>query len=124
MEQIQTARATRSPGLSGLTVGCAVLSGLLASACCLGPLLLAALGLGGAAFLARLDAYRQIFTLATFGLLTIGVWAAYRKPNVIEGDDCGCEYPKASKHARVLLWVAAVVAVAFWAFPYILERIG
>lgn len=123
MKQIQTKAATRSPRLSGLTVGGAVLSGLLASACCLGPLLIAALGLGGAALLARLDAYRPIFTLATFGFLAIGFGAAYRRPKLVEGDDCGCESAKASGRARVLLWVAAVVAIVLWAFPYILERI-
>ncbi len=108
MEQISSLppRNTSARTLSSLTLGGAVVSGLLASACCLGPLILAAIGIGGA------------------GLLAIGAgfWLAYRKPKAAEGDDCGCEYPKASRLGRALLWIAAVVAVGFWSFPYIAER--
>jgi len=113
----------RSRSLSGLTVAGAVVSGLLASLCCIGPLLLAALEIGGAGLLARFDSYRPAFTAATFALLGVGFWLAYRKPKVIEGDACGCEYPKANRLGRALLWIAAAVAIVFWAAPYIIERI-
>ena len=109
--------------VSTLTIGGAVVSALLASACCLGPLLFAAIGIGGAGLLAKFEAYRPIFTVATFGLLGVGFWFTYRKPKVAQGDACGCEYPKANRLGRVLLWIAALVAVGFWAFPYIAERI-
>ena len=113
----------RSRRLSGLTVAGAVASGLLASVCCIGPLLLAALGIGGAELLARFESYRPAFTAATFALLGVGFWLAYRKPKVIEGDACGCEYPKANRLGRALLWIAAAVAIVFWSAPYIIERI-
>src|SRR5437899_12410983 len=113
----------RSRRLSGLTVPGAVASGLLASVCCIGPLLLAALGIGGAGLLARFESYRPAFTAATFALLGVGFWLAYRTPKVTEGDACGCEYPKANRLGRVLLWMAAAVAIVFWAAPYIMERI-
>ena len=125
MEQVQhlPPGPARSRRLSGLTVAGAVVSGLLASVCCIGPLLLALLGIGGAGLLARFEVYRPIFTVATAALLGVGFWLAYRKPKVVEGDACGCEYPKANRVGRALLWIAAVVAVVFWAFPYIAERI-
>src|SRR6266478_9561123 len=113
----------RSRRLSGLKVAWAVASGLLASVCCIGPLLLAALGIGGAGLLARFEIYRPAFTAATFALLGVGFWLAYRRPKVTEGDACGCEYPKANRLGRVLLWMAAAVAIVFWAAPYIIERI-
>ena len=113
----------RSRRLSGLTVAGAVASGLLASVCCIGPLLLAALGIGGAELLARFESYRPAFTAATFALLGVGFWLAYRKPKVIEGDACGCGYPKANRLGRALLWIAAAVAIIFWAAPYLIERI-
>ena len=115
--------STTSRKLSSLTLGGAVVSGLLASACCLGPLALAALGLGGAGLLVKFEPYRPVFTVATFGLLGAGFWLAYRKPKVAVGDDCGCEHPKANRLGRALLWVAAIVAVGFWAFPYLAERL-
>jgi len=125
MEQVQhlPPGPARSRRLSGLTVAGAVVSGLLASVCCIGPLLLALLGIGGAGLLARFEVYRPIFTVATAALLGVGFWLAYRQPKVVEGDACGCEYPKANRVGRALLWIAAVVAVVFWAFPYIAERI-
>ena len=125
MEQVQhlPPGPARTRKLSGLTVAGAVVSGLLASVCCIGPLLLALLGIGGAGLLARFEVYRPIFTVATAALLGVGFWLAYRKPKVVEGDACGCEYPRANRVGRALLWIAAVVAVVLWAFPYIAERI-
>src|SRR2546428_12852430 len=109
MEQVQqlSPGQARSRSLSGLTVAGAVVSGLLASVCCIGPLLLAVLGIGGAGLLARFDSYRPAFTAATFALLGMGFWLAYRKPNMIEGDACGCGQPKANRLGRPLLWSAA-----------------
>jgi mercuric ion transport protein len=125
MEQVQQvpSGAARARRLSGLTVAGALVSGFLASVCCIGPLVLALLGIGGAGLLARFEVYRPIFTAATFALLGVGFWLAYRKPKLVEGDACGCEYPRANRVGRALLWIAAVVAVGFWAFPYIAERI-
>jgi mercuric ion transport protein len=125
MEQISPLRprSTSARKLSSLTVAGAVVSGLLASACCLGPLILAAIGIGGAGLLARFEAYRPVLTVTTFGLLGAGFWLAYRKPKAAEGDDCGCEYPKAGRLGRALLWIAAAVAIGLWSFPYLAERL-
>jgi mercuric ion transport protein len=125
MEQVQhlPPGPARTRRLSGLTVAGAVVSGLLASVCCIGPLLFAVLGIGGAGLLARFEVYRPVFTAATFALLGAGFWLAYRKPKVVEGDACGCEYPKANRLGRAVLWIAAVVAIVFWASPYVVERI-
>jgi len=125
MEQVQQLPTgpARSRRLSGLTATGAVVSALLASVCCIGPLALAVLGIGGAGLLAKFEVYRPIFTVATFALLGAGFWLAYRKPKVIEGDACGCEYPKANRLGRALLWIAATVAIVFWAAPYIIERV-
>jgi len=125
MEQVQhlPPGPVHSRKLSGLTAAGAVASGLLASVCCIGPLVLAALGFGGAGLLARFEVYRPLFTVATFALLGAGIWLAYRKPKAAVGDACGCEYPRANRVGRVLLWIAAGVAVVFWASPYIVERI-
>jgi hypothetical protein len=44
----------------GLSIGAAVLAALAASSCCIGPILLAALGLGGAGLFAGIAAYRPV----------------------------------------------------------------
>ena len=52
---------------------------VLASFCCLGPLILVTLGASGAWIgnLAALSAYQPAFTTATFVLLGIGFWGVY-----------------------------------------------
>lgn len=111
------------PGLPGqrlsslAAVGGVVAAGLLASACCLGPLLLGALGLGGAGLLAGLDQYRPLFTAITFALLSAGFWLAYRKREVVECDAFGCERPRARRVRRAILWITALAALGFWAYP-------
>lgn len=103
----------------------AVATAFLASACCLGPLVLALLGLGGAGLLIALEPYRPYLLVATFGLLGAGFYLAYRpRPASApaaagSGDACECPVPRASRAGRALLWVAAVVALAFLAFPYV-----
>ncbi len=89
----------------------------LASACCLGPLLFAALGIGGAGLLIKLEPYRPLFGTVTLGLLGVGFWFTYRPPKVEEGDDCGCEVPKANKAGRIGLWIATAVVILLLLSP-------
>lgn len=100
---------TRSASMAG-----AVASALAASACCVGPLLFAMLGLGGAGFLVALEPYRPIFTAFTVLLLGLGFTVTYRRPKV---DDCACELPRGNHVGRWMLWVAAGVSGVALIFP-------
>ena len=113
----------RSRKWSVATMAGAVGSAFLASACCIGPLLFAALGLGSAGLLIKLEPYRPYFTAITLATLGAGFWFTYRKPKVTEGDDCGCEKPKTNRLGRVLLWVVTVLVIGFWSFPYVAEKL-
>ncbi len=104
----------------------AVLSALIASACCVGPLVFALLGIGGAGLLVKLEPYRPHFTVATFALLGTGFYFTYRKPRVAassdQGECCateGCEKPRLNRAGRIMLWVATVLVAGFLAFPYL-----
>lgn len=108
--------------LPALAMAGALASGFLASACCLGPLLLAAIGLGGAGLLARLEPWRPLLTVFTFGLLGAAAWSSIGRARAAPAVDCGCAHPRANRLGRALLWVAALVAVGLWAFPYLAER--
>jgi mercuric ion transport protein len=110
--------ATRNATMAG-----AVVSAFLASACCIGPLVLALLGLGGAGLLFKLEPYRPYFTGATALALGAGFWLTYRKPRLADGDACACEMPTSSRIARILLWAVTAIAVAFWSFPYIADKV-
>ncbi|MHB1845683.1 MAG: mercuric transporter MerT family protein [Deltaproteobacteria bacterium] len=106
-------------------VGGAILSAFLASACCLGPLVFALLGLGSAGLLMKFEPYRPYFMVLTLGMLGVGFYFTYRKPRVAEAGaaastpDCDCEHPKSNKLGRILLWVATAVVLGFLLFPYV-----
>lgn len=96
----------------------AVFSAFLASACCLGPLLFALIGLGGVGMFHSLSSYRSYFLLATFGLLGVGFYLVYRKPSEEANNDCGCE-PKNSRGGKLFLWSSVFLVVGFLLFPYV-----
>ncbi len=98
----------------------AIVSALVASACCVGPLILALLGLGGGALLVKFEPYRSVFIAITVALLGAGFWLQYRrrKPARADGAACDCPAPRASRTGRVLLWVATVAVAGLLAFPY------
>ena len=99
----------------------AILSALIASACCVGPLVLALLGLGGGALLVKFEPYRPYFIAVTLLLLGAGFWLQYRKPTTAtrDGAACACPAPRARRTGRILLWVATAVVVGSLSFPYI-----
>jgi mercuric ion transport protein len=97
----------------------AVASAFLASLCCIGPLVLAALGLGGAGLLVKFERFRPHLTVVTLALLGAGFYFTYRKPKAAEGEACGCEQPKSNRFGKVMLWVATLLVIGFWTFPFI-----
>ena len=108
------------------SVGGAVVSAFLASLCCLGPLVFALLGIGGAGLLVKFEPYRPYFTVLTLGMLGLGFYFTYRRPRLAaatagapSGPECGCEHPKPNNIGKVMLWVATVLVAGFLAFPYL-----
>src|SRR5712692_6966594 len=39
------------------------------------------------------------------------------------GDACGCELPRSRRVGRMLLWIATVLVIGVWSFPYLAERL-
>jgi len=101
------------------SIGGAVIAAFAASSCCLGPLLLAALGIGGAGGIAGLGAYRLYLLAGTAALLSAGFYFTYRKPRAPfeSADACGCERPRTNRVGRIGLWIATVLVVLVAAAP-------
>jgi len=106
-------QTTRNASLGG-----AVAAAIAASACCVGPLIFALLGIGGAGALVALEHYRPLFSVLTVGLLGVGWYLSYRQPAPV-GDDCGCELPKTNKAGKTTLWIATLLACLSLVFPYL-----
>ena len=97
----------------------AVCSAIAASICCLGPLLLAVLGLGGGALLLKFEPYRPYFLVATAGLLGGAFYFTYRQPPPQECDPGSlCARPAGRKGQKIALWVVTLLIVLIAAFPY------
>lgn len=118
----------REKRLSAAATLGSVVSAFIASACCVGPLVFALLGLGGAGLLVKFEPYRPYFMVLTAALLGTGFYLTYRRPKAAtfaeaEGDACGCPAPRTNRAGRVMLWVATVLVAAFLVFPYIAATI-
>lgn len=94
-----------------------VISGVLASACCIGPLVFALLGISGAAFAHRFEPFRPYLLVLTYALLGGAFYLTYRPAQVECGPGEACEMPGASRAGKVALWIAAIVVVLATAFP-------
>jgi mercuric ion transport protein len=114
----------RSKVWSGASVVGAVVAAFASSLCCLGPLLFASLGIGGAGLLAKLTPYRVPLAAVTLLLLATGFYFTYRRPRVAAvtnvGDPaCACELPRVYRIGRAMLWAATVIVVGLLSFPYL-----
>lgn len=103
---------TRSAVLAG-----SVLSSVLASACCIGPVVFVLLGFSGAAAALRFEPFRPYLLAVTYGLLAGGFYLTYR-PAADCAPGAACEMPGANRASKVLLWLSAVAVMVVTAFPW------
>jgi len=94
----------------------ALASASLASICCIGPVVLLGLGLGGAGLAAGLTKYRPLFLVVTAVFLGVAFYLTYRKREVACPDG-SCELRSGSKGMKAALWVIAVFALGLATFP-------
>jgi mercuric ion transport protein len=109
-----------SAGKAGLAAAGGVLGALAASSCCILPLALFTLGIGGAWIgnLTALEPYQPIFFAATAGFLGVGYYLVYRQPKVVCADGT-CVRPLPSRVVKAALWVATALVFAAAAFNYL-----
>ncbi|HUY02938.1 MAG TPA: mercuric ion transporter MerT [Rhodocyclaceae bacterium] len=97
------------------------LAAILASTCCLGPLVLVLLGFSGAWIgnLTVLEPYRPIFIVVAVGLL----WYAYRRifrPVAACRPGELCAIPQVRATYKIIFWVVVALVLVALAFPYVL----
>ena len=98
-----------------------VFAGIGASACCVGPLLLLSMGIGGAwiAHLTALEPHRPVFIVITVLFLGLTFWKLYLAPqSCTVGDDCAPD--RSRRVQRILFWVLLPVVLSLVASPWIL----
>lgn len=97
------------------------LAAILASTCCLGPLVLVALGFSGAWIgnLTVLEPYRPLFIGAALVALFFAWRRIFRPAAACKPDDV-CAAPRVAKAYKVIFWVVAALVLIALVFPYVL----
>ena len=103
---------------SSLVAG--VLAAIGASVCCVGPLVLLTLGIGGAwiANLTALEPMRPSFIATTLIFLGLAFRRLYLQPQVCE-PGATCAEPLVLKRQRAIFWVVALAVLALLATPWL-----
>ncbi|WFE77282.1 mercuric transporter MerT family protein [Roseinatronobacter sp. S2] len=112
-ERTNTCAAGQSSRKGWLAAG-GVLGAFLASACCIGPLVLLMLGISGAwiSTLTALEPYKPIFAVIALGFIAAGFRQVYfRKPTVCEPGSY-CARPSSARITKTALWAALILVVA------------
>ena len=106
-------RSAAAPILAGFGAA------LGASACCVGPLVLVALGLGGAwaSGLRALEPLYPAFLAGTFAAFGFAFWRLYVAPRRC-APETACAAAPVLKRQRIAFWVALVAAKAILLFPF------
>lgn len=102
-------------------LGIGGLAAVLASICCLGPLVLVAIGISGAWIgnLTVLEPYRPIF----IGAALVALFFAYRRifrPAQACKTEEACAVPQVKTAQKIIFWIVATLTGIALAFPYLL----
>ena len=113
---------SKEPGTKNVFVAsvAAVVAATLASLCCIGPVVLIALGLGGVGFATAFEPYRPYLLGLTALLLGVAFYFVYRKAKQQCAPGEACEKPSSRRAQKVGLWVVTVLAAGLAAYPYII----
>lgn len=112
------------PSIATIRVKGSLIAGVLAaigaSVCCVGPLVLLALGIGGAwiAHLTALEPLRPWFIAATFLFVGLAFRRLYFQQPACEPGDA-CARSSVLKRQRLIFWIVALVLLALLSVPWL-----
>jgi len=97
------------------------LAAILASTCCLGPLVLVAIGFSGAWIgnLTVLEPYRPIFVGVALLVLFFAYRRIFRHTQTCKPGEV-CAIPQVRATYKIILWIVAALVVVTLIFPYVL----
>ncbi len=104
---------------SNRSLAAAVIAAIGASICCIGPLVLLTLGIGGAwiSNLTALEPYRPIFIGVVLVFLGLAFRKLYLVPRQCAPDDT-CAVPSTLRNQRIVFWAVMVILLVLVTFPW------
>ena len=95
---------------------------MLASTCCIGPLVLLSLGISGAWIgnLTALEPYKPVFAAIALVFIGLGFWQVYVRPRMACEPGSYCARPGSALFTKTALWFAtalvlAAITIGWWA---------
>ena len=104
------------------TITGTISAAILASSCCIGPLILAGLGIGGIGIFSSLEKYRPLFMIITFAFIGMAFYLTYRTKK--SDECCDIDKVKIDRIRKIVLWTITVVAVGLLLSPYVYGTFG
>ena len=102
---------------SGYLIGGGILGSLVASLCCIGPLVFTILGVSGAASLAQLEVIRIPVTIIVLGIFAFTGYLLRQKRKKCEPGSL-CADPKKYRLMVIFYFVGLAIAIAALTSPY------
>jgi copper chaperone CopZ len=103
---------------ASLFVAGSVFAAVVASLCCILPIVFAVAGVSIVGASALFAAWRPYLLGATFVLLGAGFYFAYRPRTEQCAPGAVCAMPATKRRGRLMLWIASGAVALFAAFPY------
>lgn len=101
------------------SLGLGALAALGASLCCVAPLVLVMLGIGGAwvATLTSLEPLRPLFIVLTLSMLVLA-WRKIHRSEVECAPGAACAEPSVQRRQRLIFWSVSALLLVLLAFPW------
>ena len=109
-------------GIGKAIVAGGLIAALLASVCCLGPLVLVMIGVSGAwiSNLTLLEPYRPLFIGVALVFMGLAWRRIYRAPAATECEPGTlCALPQTNRAYRAMFWVVSALVLLALGFPYL-----
>ena len=117
-------RSDAPSGRPGWFAAGGIIGALLASSCCIVPLVLLLLGVSGAWIgnLTALEPFKPIFAAIALIFIGLGFWQVYFRVRPDCADGTYCASPRTTKLIKTALWLAAALVILAlttdWWAPY------
>jgi len=110
----------RSPAPESASIAAGAISALGASVCCVLPLALVAIGIGGAwvAQLRSLERFYPVFVGLAIAAFAYAFYRLYLKPAPCASDTT-CATPVTRRNQRIAFWATLIAAKALILFPIV-----
>jgi copper chaperone CopZ len=111
--------STKESKSTSLFAAGSILAAIVASFCCILPIVFALTGLSILDASALFHAWRPYSLGLTFGLQGLGFYFAYRPRKEQQcAPGSACAMPATNRSGRLILWLATAAVILFAAFPY------